>query len=281
LHDGSCVEVTQEECDALDGNFNGDFSTCAQVFCPEPTGACCLLNGDCIEVTEMNCLSQNGTYNGDDTTCAQVVCPQPCVTLDFETEDDFATPLGNGQAIDTEFGNLVVISGAGANLGPVIFDSDVGGPNDPAINDDMLINQGNMLCLQESNFPTQTFAGFFDDVTDDRHGGDLIFDFLQPVAPQSVLLADLNPPPNQGATVTLTDGGGRTRVYTVQPGWTGTYGNAGPWQLDLTTLAPQPGNGTPRFATASEMPGFQPNNVVRMVVHMTGYGSMDELVFCY
>ncbi len=209
-------------------------------------------------------------------------CAQ-CVTLDFETEDDFTTPLGNGQALSTppEFGNLVRISSAGANAGPATFDSTPGGPNDPSLNHDMLIGHGNMLLLEDDwHAFAQTNPGFFDVVTDDPHGGDLIFDFLQPVDPQSVLLADINPPPNLGASVTLTDGSGKQRVYAIDPGWTGGYGNAGPHQLDLRTTVPQPGNGTPRFARATEDEGFQQDDVVRMVVHMTGFGALDELVFC-
>ena len=204
-----------------------------------------------------------------------------CVTLDFETEDDLVTPLGNGQKIDTEFGNLVVLSSAGRNLGLTTFDSTPGGPNDPSINYDMLIGHGNLLLLQDSRYPGQSVPGFFDTITDDRDGGDMIFDFRQPIDPRSMLLADINPPPNLGASVTLIDGNGKTRVYAIEPGWTGTYGNAGPHRLDLTTLLPQPGNGTLRFATATEMDGFQQANVVRMVVHMTGFGAMDELEFCY
>jgi hypothetical protein len=208
-------------------------------------------------------------------------CTQ-CVTLDFETEDDFVTELGNGQALSTppEFGNLVRISSAGANAGPAIFDSTPGGPNDPSINDDMLVGHGNMLLLQDNRLSAQTVPGFFDRVTDDFDGGDLIFDFTSPVDPRSLLLADINPPPNRGASVTLIDEANRTRVYTVQPGWTGTYGNAGPHKLDLTTLAAQAGNGTPRLATAAETKGFLQDRVVRIVVHMTGYGAMDELEFC-
>jgi len=203
-------------------------------------------------------------------------------TLDFETEDDFATPLGNAQTVTTppEFGRLVRISSAGSNLGCTTFDSTPGGPNDPSINSDMLIGHGNLLLLQDNRLSQQTVPGFFDSVTDDPDGGDMIFDFTSPVDPKSVLLADINPPPNLGASVTLIDGSDRQRVYTVQPGWTGTYGNAGPWRLDLTTLAAQPGNGTPRFATAAEDQGFEQVDVVRIVVHMTGYGAMDELVFC-
>jgi len=201
--------------------------------------------------------------------------------LDFETEDDFVTPLGNGQVIDSEFGDLVVISGAGANAGPATFDTTPGGPNDPALNDDMLIGHGNVLLLEDDWYGwAQSTPGFFDNVTDDPDGGDLIFDFTSPVDPRSLLLADINPPPNQGASVTLVDEAGSTRVYSVEPGWTGTYGNAGPHKLDLTTLAPQPGNGTPRLATAVETPGFLQDRVVKMVVHMTGFGALDELEFC-
>jgi hypothetical protein len=50
--------------------------------------------------------------------------------------------------------------------------------------------------------------------------------------------------------------------------------------LDLTTLAPQPGNGTPRRATATEDANFDPDDVVRIVVHLTGFGGVDELTFC-
>jgi hypothetical protein len=145
----------------------------------------------------------------------------------------------------------------------------------------MLVDHGNLLLLEDDWWGwKQTVPGFFDRITDDPHGGDLIFEFTSPVTPRSVLLVDINPPPNLGASVTLYDESNRTRVYDVQPGWTGGYGNAGPHELDLTTLAPQPGNGTPRFATATQMDDFQPDRVVKIVVHMTGYGAMDELEFC-
>jgi hypothetical protein len=207
----------------------------------------------------------------------------PCFTLDFETEDDFATPLGNGQAISTppEFGDLVRISGSGANAGPAIFDSTPGGPNDPALNDDMLIGNGNLLLLEDDWYAfAQTVPGFFDVVTDDPDGGDLVFDFVTPVDPRGILLADINPPPNQGASVTLLDEEGRSRTYAIEPGWTGTYGDAGPHRLDLVTLDPQLGNGTPRFATATQTDGFEQDRVVKLVVHLTGFGAVDELSFC-
>lgn len=202
--------------------------------------------------------------------------------LDFETEDDYTTPLGNGQTISTppEFGRLVSISSAGPNLGCTAWDSTPGGPNDPSINSDMLIGHGNLLLLQESARPQQSPPGFFAVPTDDSNGGDIVFTFPVPVDPRSILLADINPPPNMGSYVTLVDEDERTRVYTIEPGWTGPYGNAGPHLLDLTRTDPQPGNGTPRFARAVEQPGFLQDRVIRIVVRMTGYGALDELTFC-
>jgi hypothetical protein len=198
-----------------------------------------------------------------------------CTTLTFEE-------LGNGRRVEPRAYSAqgVTLTSSGSNLGLVAFDTTPGGPNDPAINDDMLIGHGNVLLLQDDWYSAETVPGSFDVVTDDPHGGDIIFVFDAPVAPQGLLLADINPPPNQGASVTLVDAAGRTRTYSIEPGWTGTYGDAGPHRLDLRTLAPQPGNGTPRLATASEQAGFQQDEVVRLVVHLTGFGAIDDLEFC-
>jgi len=201
--------------------------------------------------------------------------------FDFDTEDDFATAIGNGQDITTapEFGVRVNVSSAGANLGVTAFDSTPGGPNTGTDDADMLIGRGNILMLQTDTLPTQTVPGFFDTPLDDTDGGDFIFDFVRPCEVLSVSLIDIDPEPNQGASVTLTDYSNLTRTYAVQPGWTGTFGGVPGWKtLDTTTLADQIGN-APGFrrATASEDPGFDPNATVRMVVHLTGRGAMDDL----
>jgi len=201
--------------------------------------------------------------------------------LDFETEDDGVTPLLNGQSCASpgSFDRMVALSSSGNNAGLAIFDSTPGGPNDPSINTDMLIGHGNVLLLQDNAHSHQNVPGIFDVVTDDPQGGDMIFNFPLAIDPISVLLADINPPPNLGASVTLTDAAGKTRVYAVDPGWTGPYGDAGPRRLDLRTTAVQIGYGT-RRAVATQQPGFQQDAVVRIVVHMTGYGAIDELTFC-
>jgi len=205
----------------------------------------------------------------------------PCFTLDLETEDDFATPLVNGQDLSTppELGHLVRISCAGANAGAAVFDSTPGGPNDPGLDAGLLVGRGNLLLLQDDAHATQTVPGRFDLVSDDPDGGELVLDFEVPVAPRSLLLVNLLPAPAQGASVTLQDVQGRTRTYAVEAGWTGASG-AGAHPLDLLTLAPQPGNGTASLATAEEQPGFAAQRVVRLSVHLTGRGALDELAFC-
>ena len=201
--------------------------------------------------------------------------------FDFDTEDDFTTSIGNGQDITTapEFGVRMNVSSAGANLGVTAFDSTPGGPNAGSDDADMLIGRGNILMLQSNLEPTQTVPGFFDTPLDDTDGGDFIFDFIRPSEVLSVALIDIDPEPNLGATVTLTDYSNLTRVYTIQPGWTGTFNGVPGWKtLDTTTLADQLGN-APGFrrATATEAPGFDPNATVQMVVHMTGRGAMDDV----
>lgn len=80
LADGSCVEVTADECDAQGGTYNGDNSLCSGVTCLQPRGACCLVDGSCVEVTEEECLAMGGLYNGDSSLCVDIDCDggNPC-----------------------------------------------------------------------------------------------------------------------------------------------------------------------------------------------------------
>jgi hypothetical protein len=197
-----------------------------------------------------------------------------CTTLDFTTEDDGVTPLGNGQVIDTEFGVLVSISGAGPNNGPAIFDSNPAGPNNPSQDLDLLVNRGNVLILQNSSAPAAV-GGFYPRPNDAEAGGSLIFDFATASAPMSVVLIDIDDAIGEDSSVVLTDVGGATRTYTVPANWTG---EASWLTLDLTTLAAQPGFGS--VATAVEGAGFDGNAVVRIRVNLGSSGAVDDLSFC-
>ncbi|MCI0635413.1 MAG: integrin alpha [Actinobacteria bacterium] len=205
--------------------------------------------------------------------------PPECVTLDFETEDDLVTPLVNGQHVDTEFGNVATLTSSGPNAGLAIFDSSVGGPNDPSQDRDLLVGSGNLLVLQTENLPPDA-NDVFPRPNDDEDGGTISFEFAVPLEARSVHLVDVDAGDGAGSVV-LTDSATRTRSYAIPANWTGDLllGQPGQGTLDLSTLAPQPGFGA--LATAVEVAGFDPLAVVRMDVHVNGSGGLDELALCF
>jgi hypothetical protein len=239
--------------------------------------------------------------------------PSP-VVIDFETEDDFTTPLVNGQSIystarpnnatpaipfasDTvlEFGNLINVSstiiGSDGHLGPAIFDSD---PADNAgtLDPDLLVGLGNVLLLHRDEGPNHdidpTYGLVFrnpNDEADFADRGSIVFDFLVPLCrPMTLDLVDVDD--NVNVIVVLTDNLGRDRTYLVPENWTTqiTDSPAGYHTLDLEDLAPQsaaPG-ATGLAATGVQDLGYDGSHVVRMEVQFLGSspsGALDNLVF--
>ena len=206
-----------------------------------------------------------------------------CLLIDFETEDDDVTPLLNGQDISTseEFGVYISADGIGlSGYGAAIFDSDPTGPNSGASDDDLLVDTGNILILQESGL--QTTPGIYDEPDDDALGGILSIDFLQATQLCSVNLIDVDfdGSTDQSARVTLVDSSNRERTYSVPSGWTediAVDGTPGYRTLDLRTLMPQAGFGA--TATATQDAGFDSENVRIMFVEMQGSAGIDDLRF--
>jgi len=73
--DGSCLEISEEDCTDLGGVYQGDGTSCFPDPCPDPVGACCFPDGSCAELTEVDCTAAGGAYNGDGTACAPELCP--------------------------------------------------------------------------------------------------------------------------------------------------------------------------------------------------------------
>lgn len=197
------------------------------------------------------------------------------VTIDFDTEDDFATALVNGQDITTppEFGVIMAVSGSGPNRGAAIFDSNDPGPNNPSQDLDLLVNQGNILILQNDDASNPAaVAGVYPRPNDDEDGGTLTFDFLRPLQALSVDLIDIDNTSGESALITLTDYSALTRVFTVPADWTG---NVGVGTLDLQSLLPQAGFNS--VATAVEDGGFDPNAIVSMDIELGSSGGVDNL----
>lgn len=249
-------------------------------------GALFDLSGDLVDVT--NEVYLDIVYEAQPVT----------YLLDTETEDDFTTELVNGQAISTppEFGNLVSISTlqppAGAqHFGAAAFDSDPDGANAEAEDQDLLVDIGNVMILQENG--VQNTPGIFSKPDDAANGGTLVFDFtgfnfLEKVAPESLFLIDIDsdapaaPVQPTAVTITLTDVLGKQRVYTIPQGWTedvSRFPDAGVRKLSLVTLDPQPGFLAASIATASEQPDYLAGEIVRLEVKLEGSGAIDNLTF--
>jgi hypothetical protein len=210
---------------------------------------------------------------------AAIVGGEPaCFTLDFQTEDDLATPLANGQHLDTEFGLLATLTSGGPNAGLAIFDSSPLGPNDPSQDRDLLVGTGHVLVLQTENFPPDA-DDVFPRPNDDSDGGTIAFELATEMEATSLRLIDIDGTDGTSRVV-LTDSSARQRTYTVPGNWTGDRLVAGPGHglLDLATLAPQPGFAS--VATAVEQAGFDPLAVVRLEVELAGSGAIDDLALC-
>lgn len=210
--------------------------------------------------------------------------------LDFETEDDFTTPLVNGQDLSTpdEFGLLVNISALQPSVGPqhqgpAIFDSDPAGPNAGSSDPDLLVDRGNVCILQEN--PGQTTPGIFDLPDDSANGGSIVFEFaafdeIEKAEPVAIDLIDIDAGSGTGVKVLMTDILGRTRTYSVPSGWTEDIDVNGPpgyRTLDLRTLLPQPGFAA--TAVALGAPNFLTDEVVRIEILLGNSGAVDNLVF--
>ena len=234
------------------------------------------------------------------------------IIVDFETEDDFATPLVNGQivdpafdGVDLEFGNLFTISSTQAfangpgqtHLGVTVFDSDAADQLPNTQDPDLLVGMGNILVLQNDDSPgtatvppTGLEYTFPNDEKDRVDGGGIVFDFFLPVALVSVDLVDANG--GFGGFGTLTDSSGDTRVYEVEERFSkeinaaNCNGCKGFETLFLNTLAAQVGEGGGTAFVLSEDPSFDPNDVVRFEFEFLGQasggtssGGLDNLNF--
>ncbi len=83
LNDGTCMELSDFDCAVMDGEFQGDGSTCGTVTCPDPLfGACCLPDDTCAEMFENECDDLTGMFEGDGTVCIDLTCPVPPVNDD-------------------------------------------------------------------------------------------------------------------------------------------------------------------------------------------------------
>ncbi|MBE7458649.1 MAG: hypothetical protein HS102_18865 [Planctomycetia bacterium] len=90
LPDGSCAEITRDECEARGGTYKGDNVPCDNHTCAEQ-GACCLPDGTCEELFQDECEARGGTYKGDNVPCDNHTCAEQgaCCLPDGTCEELF------------------------------------------------------------------------------------------------------------------------------------------------------------------------------------------------
>ena len=203
-------------------------------------------------------------------------------TIDFELYDDLSA-LENGRNLDSVAGlyegGLFTLDSS--NDRAAIFDSSDPGPNDGGSDEDLLVNKGNILIIQNDAFLGIT-GGIYDTPNDEEDGGWVQFDFTQPGGAylDTITLVDING--GAQTDVVLTDINGFTRAYDVPAMWTFDVNVDGPdgfGVLDLRSLAAQPGEGTGGDATVSQDLGFDEERVVSLYIDFQGSGGLDDLVF--
>ncbi len=99
LEDGSCLELTEEECLDNNGQFQGEFTTCDDVDCPQPAGICLVI----IDEETID----NDIMTIEDAAASHGVEP------DFLVNDDMPTEHGNPPLRWNELfpGDVVLIPG--------------------------------------------------------------------------------------------------------------------------------------------------------------------------
>lgn len=111
---GCADGLTEAQCDAANGEWQGEGTICAPDTCPDPepedpVGACCLPDGSCQETTQALCEQGfEGVWQGEGTLCEDVDCPVPgvccvggaCVPNEFIADKDTCETQFNGQWIE-------------------------------------------------------------------------------------------------------------------------------------------------------------------------------------
>ncbi|MEM7228397.1 MAG: SdrD B-like domain-containing protein [Planctomycetota bacterium] len=77
--DGTCADLPAPDCLAASGVPGGPATQCAGFVCPLFNGACCLMDGSCVVTVDASaCVMQGGVFQGIGTTCAPNPCPEAC-----------------------------------------------------------------------------------------------------------------------------------------------------------------------------------------------------------
>jgi len=100
----SCTELTESACDAAEGTFRGENTTCDNLAIACGRGACCEPTGCTNNLTESLCQILDGAYQGDGATCATLDPPCPGACCRITGCNDNIDPVSCTGLLDGVFG---------------------------------------------------------------------------------------------------------------------------------------------------------------------------------
>ncbi len=198
---------------------------------------------------------------------ASIVCTASAfgqTTIDFDTVAG-GGPLDNGQAInDTVILPDVVFSFVASDdhLEAAIFDSTPDGPNQDSLDWDLLVDTGNVLILQNEDYPEQSIGEIYDTPNDSALGGTLTVRFMHEGGVRALNIRVIDIDEDEKMTFIMTDTDGNTLQTETDLGLTGNGGQA---------LFDFPG--------VELGDDFDPNHVVAIDIVLDGSGAVDDLTF--
>ena len=168
----------------------------------------------------MNCVALLAVSASVAACASAQVAP---ICIDWSVDGDGAALVNGQQLTDSagsvfSFGSLFTMETFGNNLGATIFDTSDPGPNVGGPDEDLLVNRGNGIILQNNSSSTQTVPGIFD-VPNDAVGGGAGYEitFTENVEIVGIDLLDING--GNDVDIVLTDGMGLTRTFEVPADW--------------------------------------------------------------
>ena len=125
--EGSCVVLSQFNCDNGGGVYQGEDTICADGCLQNAPGACCV-GGGCVNINEEGCNIGGGNFQGAGTTCDSGICEEPACPTDLD---------GNGV---TDVTDLLEVVGEWNNTGSL--PADINGDGIVGVADLLLIIDG-------------------------------------------------------------------------------------------------------------------------------------------
>lgn len=130
-NNGTCEQVTETECDSIDGYYQGTGVLCVNgenKQCNSGVGPCCI-EGICSIKSWNECFASNGLYLGAGKTCSDFICPKTVSCLGYINGVPIkcGSQFAGGVVVGTYTPGVSEILGAKELFSPNFYNSDIFG----------------------------------------------------------------------------------------------------------------------------------------------------------